>query len=364
MSDLHYWLALNLLPDVGPVIAKRLLSMYGSPENIFHLSLNELRSIEGVGENRAKKIATFNKWDIVSREIEKADKFNVHIISMNDQRYPVGLRQIIDAPVVIYVKGRMENNDKFAIAMVGSRNSTDYGITVAEKISHDLASSGLSIVSGMAKGIDTASHKGAIKAGGRTIAVLGSGIDMPYPYSNRGLMEAIESQGTVISEFPFGTRPNKENFPRRNRIISALSMGVIVVEATLDSGSLITVGYALEQGKEVFAVPGSVNSKNAKGTNELIKNGARLIETAGDVIEELRYQLTGILREEKQSVPDIDMSADEKTLYDLLSSEPKHIDTITRELNITSGKALSVLLNLELKGVVGQAVGKHFYLHL
>jgi DNA processing protein len=232
---------------------------------------------------------------------------------------------------------------------------------VAEKMGYRLSSSGLTVVSGMARGIDTASHKGALRAAGRTIAVLGSGIDVPYPPSNRGLMQSIESSGTVISEFPFGTGPNKENFPRRNRIISAISLGVIVIEATLDSGSLITVGYALDQGKEIFAVPGNITSRNSRGTNDLIKKGARLVESAEEVIDELRPLLKGILREDKKSHPE--MNEDEKTMHSYLDTEPKHIDLITRGINMTSGKALSLRLSLELKGMVRQSNGKHFSLH-
>ncbi len=365
MSDLIYWLALNYLPDIGPVNARRLVSAFGGPENIFQMPVEELRKVEGVGQNRANSIIGFNQWDAVQKVIDLADKRGINIVIINDSAYPEGLRRIHDAPLVLYVKGNLTTADKYAVAMVGSRTSSDYGTQVAEEMSYKLASSGLTVVSGMARGIDTASHKGALKAGGRTIAVLGSGIDVPYPAANRGLMSAIESSGAVISEFPFGTPPNKENFPRRNRIISALSFGVVVVEAALGSGSLITAGYALEQGKEVFAVPGNITSKNSKGTNDLIKRGAKLIESAEEVINELRAQLKGVLREDnllsEKKLPE--MTDDEKALYQYLSSEPKHIDTITREKSMTTGKALSILLNLELKGVIRQIEGKRFSLN-
>ncbi len=364
MSNLQYWLALNSLSDIGPVLARRLLSTFGSPENIFQMPAEELKKVEGIGENRFENIIAFNQWDAIKRVIDAAGKNKVRLITLNDLAYPGGLKRISDAPLVLYVKGDIKGTDKYAIAMVGSRTSTHYGIQVAERMSHKLASSGLTIISGMARGIDTASHKGALKAEGRTIAVLGSGIDIAYPAENRGLMRAIESSGAVISEFPFGTPPNKENFPKRNRIISALSFGVIVIEATLDSGSLITVGYALEQGKEVFAVPGNITSKNSKGTNDLIKKGAKLVESAEEVIDELRPQIKGVLREDKweheRTLPA--MNGDERMLYNYLSAEPKHIDAIIREINITTGKALSILLNLELKGIVRQTEGKHFSL--
>ncbi|MEF9427212.1 MAG: DNA-protecting protein DprA [Candidatus Mariimomonas ferrooxydans] len=214
-------------------------------------------------------------------------------------------------------------------------------------------------------GIDTASHRGALKAGGRTIAVLGSGLDVPYPQENTRLMSSIVSSGAVITEFPLGTKPNRENFPRRNRIISALSFGVLVIEATVDSGSLITVRYALEQGKEVFAVPGNITSRTSRGTNDLIKKGAKLVESAEEVIDELRPQLRGVITEDKlmSEKPLPAMTDEEKTLYSCLSNEPKHIDTIVREINMPTGSVLSLLLNLELKEVVRQTDGKNFIIN-
>ena len=365
MSDLHYWIALNNLPEIGPVLSRRLLSAFGSPENIFRMSHGELRQIDGVGENRALSIAKFNGWDKVQKEIDFAVKNNIHIVALSDRDYPEGLQRIYDAPPILYIRGMMERADKYAVAMVGSRNSTIYGRQVAEQMALKLASSGLTVVSGMAMGVDTSSHIGALKAGGRTIAVLGSGLDVPYPASNRALINSVASSGCVISEFPFGTRPLRENFPRRNRIISALSMGVVVVEATLDSGSLITVTYALEQGKEVFAVPGNITSRNSRGTNDLIRNGAKLVESADEVINELRPQLKGALKEDALApeIKPIELTDDEKSVFNCLGAAPKHIDAIIREKKINTGKALSILLGLELKGIVSQSEGKHFSLN-
>ncbi|RJQ14999.1 MAG: DNA-protecting protein DprA [Nitrospiraceae bacterium] len=365
MSDLKYYLALNFIPDVGPVTAGRLLAAFGKPGNIFQASAHELKQVEDIGENRAGNITGFNQWDIVQKEIEKAEKNKVRLIARNDPAYPETLKRIHGAPMVLYVKGGLKDDDRYAIAMVGSRTSTHYGMQMAEKMSHKLASSGLTVVSGMARGIDSASHRGALKAGGRTVAVLGSGIDVPYPPENKKLVDDIASSGAVVSEFPLGALPNRENFPRRNRIISGLSLGVIVIEATLDSGSLITVAYALEQGKDVFAVPGNVTSRTSKGTNDLIKKGAKLVESAEEVLDELRPQIKGFLREEKINTakPLPAMSAEEQTVYHSLSNEPKHIDSIIREINIPTNRALSVLLGLELKGVVRQLQGKNFSLN-
>jgi DNA processing protein len=310
-------------------------------------------------------IAKFNAWDRVRQEIDRATRHNVHILTYADSGYPEALKHITDPPPVLYIKGRIEKSDKYAVAMVGSRNATKYGKQVAEQIGFKLASSGLTVISGMAMGVDTASHMAALKAGGRTIAVTGSGPDVPYPPANRELIARIAASGCVISEFPFGTRPMRENFPRRNRIISALSMGVIVVEATLDSGSLITVTYALEQGRDVFAVPGNITSRNSRGTNDLIRNGARLIESAEEVINELRPRLKMSLKEDIHPAdPEhSELTDDEKSIFSCLSNGPKHIDSIVRERKITTGKALSILLSLELKGVVSQSEGKHFSLN-
>jgi DNA processing protein len=360
MSDLQHWLALNLLPDIGPVLSRRLLSAYGTPADIFNATFQELKSVEGVGESRAGKIANFKDWDTVNREIDLADRNDIQIIPLNSPLYPAILKEISGSPPVIYIKGELTDADKYAVAMVGSRASTPYGRHMAEKIANSLASCGLTVVSGMARGIDTASHRGALESGGRTIAVLGSGLDVPYPASNGALMNSIEKSGAVISEFPLGTLPLRENFPRRNRIISALSIGVLVVEATLDSGSLITVSYALEQGKDIFAVPGNINSRTSKGTNELIKNGAKLVESAEDIIYELGPQLKGIIKQNREK-PLPEMTDDEKLIVGNLSPEPKHIDAIVREMRIPPPRALSILLSLELKGVVGQTEGKSFF---
>lgn len=365
MSDLHYWLALNSLADIGPVHAGRLVSAFGSAEKIFQAARTELKGVEGIGKCRAESISSFNQWEMVNSEIERAGKDNIQLISINDRAYPESLRRIHGAPLILYVRGGLAGSDKYAVAIVGSRNSTAYGRQVAEKMGFKLASSGLTVVSGMARGIDTAAHKGALRAGGRTIAVLGSGVDVPYPSSNIGLMNAIASRGCVISEFPLGTPPNRENFPRRNRVISGLSLGVIVIEATLDSGSLITVGYALEQGKDVFAVPGNVTSGNSSGTNNLIKKGAKLVESAEEVIDELSPQIKEIIREERVTSDTAlsNLTHDEKRLFSYLSAEPKHIDLIIRETEMTSGKTLSLLLNLELKGIIRQTEGKNFVLN-
>jgi len=360
MSDIRYWIALSQLPDVGPVRARKLLSLFGSPGRIFSAGPVSLPASHGIEKRIAKSIQEFSAWDGIEKQLALMGRQGIRVIPYDDQSYPEMLRAVEDAPVVLYQMGDLDAQDKFAIAIVGSRKPTDYGATIAEKLSEDLASMGFTIVSGMARGIDSLSHRGALNAGGRTIAVLGSGLDTPYPPENKDLMEKIAHGGCVLTEFPPGTRPEKENFPRRNRLISGLSLGVLVVEATYDSGSLITTEYALEQGREVFAVPGKITSLNSQGTNTLIRSGAVLIRKAEDIVEELAPVLKGFIKSKERT--NIAITGEEKRLCDLLSGEPKQVDSISRESGWPAAKVLGILLGLELKGAVKQITGKRFYL--
>ncbi|MBE0425155.1 MAG: DNA-protecting protein DprA [Nitrospirae bacterium] len=360
MSDIKYWIALSMLQDVGPVRAKKLLSKFGTPGNIFNSDFDDLLAVEGIGTRVAKTIKEFSSWDLIGKQIDVLESKGLKVISYGDPLYPEMLREIEDAPALIYIKGDIQPKDKFAIAVVGSRNPTHYGASVAEQIAEELASMGFTIVSGMARGIDSLSHRSALKAGGRTIAVLGSGLDIPYPPENKILMERIAGSGCVLSEFSPGTPPDRENFPRRNRIISGLCLGVLVIEATSDSGSLITAAYALEQNREVFAVPGNVTSFNSEGTNELVKRGAILTRNADDVIRELAPVLRGFIKS-KDKVK-IEITGEEMELCKHLSGEPKQIDAISRESGLPSSRILGILLGLELKGAVKQISGKRFYL--
>jgi len=360
MSNLRAWIALNFLHDIGPVITRRLLEKFKDPDRVFSASIDEIKTVEGISETRAKEIVTFNRWKKVDEEIQRAEKSGIRIMTLVDHDYPDALKKLPDAPPVLYIKGSLIDRDSRAIAIVGTRSPTKYGMTVAEQMGYELATSGFTVISGMARGIDTMAHKGALRAYGRTIAVLGSGIDMPYPFANRSLKNAIASSGALLSEFPLSTPPNREHFPRRNRIISGLSLGVLVIEATLDSGSMITVRYALDQGKEVFAVPGNITSKRSAGTNRLIKEGAKLVENVCDIVEEISPQLMYHLKHRKKEIPP--MSEDEKIVYEKLTEEPKHVDVLIRELNMSSSRLLSLLLKLELKGVVRQYEGKNFAL--
>ena len=367
-GDLAFWLALHFLKDIGPVTARSLLALYHDPAKIFGASFDDLRNIGFVGELKARRIKAFDDWAAVDHEIKTVEEHGIRIIRCVDGDYPELLRHIDDAPLLLYVKGTLKETDRHAIAMVGSRKMSGYGAKVAWLLSTELATCGLTIVSGMAVGIDTVSHRGALSTGGRTIAVLGCGLDQPYPPQNKELFDALAEKGCVVSEFPLGTPPLREHFPRRNRLISGLSLGVIVVEAAAQSGSLITAGCALEQGREVFAVPGNITSSSSKGTNGLIRKGAVVVRSVEDVLEELSPHLGGMpgitSREKAHPGRDasLEISADEKAICNVLGDEPKHVDIVARETQIPAARLLGMLLNLEIKGIVKQAEGKRFFL--
>jgi len=283
------------------------------------------------------------------------------VINLRDEEYPKRLKDIYDPPALLYVRGELKKEDEFAISIVGSRKTTPYGRWFTEKVSQELARHGVTIVSGMARGIDSLAHWGAISGGGRTIAVLGCGVDVIYPSENRNLFAKIIDRGAILSEFPMGSPPEGGHFPRRNRIISGLSLGVVVVQASEKSGSLITAGYALEQGREVFAVPGNVGTESSRGTHRLIKEGAKLVESSEDILEEILPQWRG----EGEKIPKVetprpDLTEEEKVLYELLGGTPLHIDAMIRESRLDPGKVSSLLLNLELKGMISQWPGKCF----
>ena len=357
---MKYWIALSMVPDVGPVRARKLLSVFGTPEKIFDAKMADLKGLEGIGLHIAKNIKGFSLWKSVENLIGALEQKEIQAVCMNDPAYPEMLRETEDAPVVLYMKGSVLPQDRYSIAIVGSRTMTDYGASIAERFSRDLVTMGFTVVSGMARGIDSLAHKAALKAGGKTIAVLGSGVDVPYPPENKTLMDKIAYAGCVMSEFPPGTPPEKENFPRRNRLISGLSLGVLVVEAAASSGALITARYANDQGKTVFAVPGNITSRKSEGTNRLIREGAVPVQKAEDIVEELAPVLKGFIgAKEKRN---IEVNEDEKILCNLLSGEPKQVDIISRESGWPASKVLGTLLGLELKGAVKQITGKRFYL--
>jgi DNA processing protein len=360
-EDIFYWLALSLTPGVGSVLFKRLLDRFKTPEAVFSAPMKELLRIEGLGEKVAREILNGPMEKRVEEELSLLGKVGGKIVTLKDDGYPRRLKDIYDPPALLYVRGELRREDTLAIAIVGSRKTSPYGRWITERIGEDLARHGVTVVSGMARGIDSVAHIGALQGGGRTIAVLGCGVDVIYPLENRNLFYQIIEHGAVLSEFPMGSPPEGGHFPRRNRIISGLSIGVVIVQAGSESGSLITANYALEQGREVFAIPGNVGAQGSRGTNQLIKEGAKLVESSEDILEEILPQWRR--EEEIPAIPEspmADLTEEEKILYKLLGETPLHIDAIIRESQLDPGKVSSLLLHLELKGLISQWPGKCF----
>ena len=360
--DIEQLINLNAVPGVGPTRLRALIAFFRSTDKIFQASIKELTSADGVDYKTAKSIKSYTNHEFGKSQLQKSEKAGFKVIHFWDEGYPENLKRIYDPPVFLYVNGDFKKQDKFAISVVGTRLPTSYGKIVVEKITKELAKKGLTIVSGLARGIDTLSHWAALRGNGRTIAVLGSGLDKIYPSENIKLAENIFSYGAVISEFPLGTGPDATNFPRRNRIIAGLSLGTIVIEAGIKSGALLTANYALEQNREVFAVPGNITSPRSEGSNQLIKDGARPISGANDVLIELEQQLKSLLKNEKKpenKIPD-NLSSIEKTILETLSDDPIHIDKLSPKIGKSTGETLSLLLPLEFKDLVKQLPGKLF----
>lgn len=355
------WLALKMIPNLGNITYKRLLNRFGDPANVFSAKLYDLLEIEGIRVETAKRIAS-KAWEGNPQdELRRLKKVGASLMTIFDPSYPKDLREIHDPPPLLYLKGNDIPQSKAMVAVIGSRNPSHYGLKVTEEICKGLAIRNIAIVSGMAHGIDSAAHWGCLRGKGFTIAVLGSGIDVIYPKSNQKLFNYIVERGSVITEFSLGTPPEAKNFPIRNRIISGLSKGVVVVEASKRSGSLITASLALEQDREVFAIPGSIESFKSTGTHLLIKQGARLVENAEDILQELGLNVPyskQAFTYKKAALPP--MEEDEKRIYELLSNYPLHIDHIVRSSNLDSARVAGLLTGLELKGVIRQLPGKMF----
>jgi DNA processing protein len=373
-QNLKYWVALKWVEGVGNVGFKALLEAFGTPQKVFEAPLSMIKAVPGIGDKTARQIKAFKDWKKVEKELECADRTGVSIVTSQDPLYPSQLLSTYDYPAFLYVKGHLKEDD-VNVAVVGSRTASTYGKFTTERLCRELVLRGITVISGLARGIDSAAHRGALSGKGRTIAVLGCGLDVVYPPENEKLFTEISLQGALISEFPFGTPPNAPNFPTRNRIISGISLGVVVVEASEKSGSLITARLALEQGREVFAVPGSIDSSGSRGTNKLIKQGAKLIENVEDILEEILPQVTRAPKvvkpdqRQKQpadqqkiltSSPDLVLKETEKTVWQVLSQKPVHIDQIITSTGLTAHEVLVILLNLELQGLIEQKPGKTY----
>jgi DNA processing protein len=359
---------------VGPVIFARLIKHFGSAERALGASASALTKIDGIGLKTAEQIAATRDKFETDAELELAEKLGIWLINIEDKRYPPVLKQIYDPPPVLYIKGSLSRQDNLAIAIVGTRRCSLYGQEQASRLAHLLSSAGFTIISGMARGIDTAAHHGALSAGGRTIAVQGCGLANIFPPENKKLFELIAESGACISELPLRYEPLSENFPPRNRIIAGLSLGTIVIEAGLNSGALITANAAMENNREVMAVPGKIDSPASSGPHLLIKQGAKLIESVEDVMEALGYigeQLQSYAgasakkASEKAEAPLFDasqfnLSGDEKTIYDCLDKEPLHIEQIITDTDLPPGSINAGLISLRLKGLIKQLPGNLF----
>lgn len=364
-TETRYWLALKRINGLGNTAIRSLIDHFSSVPRLFEASSGELSQIPGIKMKTIDEFKRFNDWESVEQECKKLAKIGGYIVTYQDPEFPTLLKNIDDYPAFLYVKGTLHPQD-VNIAIVGSRRATSYGLLTAEKLSRDLVHAGITIVSGMARGIDAAAHRGAIAARGRTMAVLGSGLDVVYPPEHRDLYTAISTQGAVISEFSLGTPPRSTNFPYRNRLISGMSWGVVVVEATDKSGSLITAHFAAEQGRGVFAVPGEIDSPGSRGTHKLLKDGATIVERVEDILEEIRPQLpayTPILEKRAgKETPQIDAPVTEREaqLLSLLGRQPVHRDTLMRESGLSAPDVLSTLLTLELKGIITKLPGQYY----
>jgi len=358
------WLALKHVNGIGNLLFKRLIDTFGSPENVFNAPESQLYRVDGITKELGRRIYHHKISEGIYKDLELAEKYNISLLTMADDNYPKLLLQIPDPPPVLYVYGTLNPNSHH-IAIVGSRNASQYGLKCAYRLSTGLVNQGFVIVSGMARGIDTASHQGAIEGKGQTIAVAGCGLGIVYPPENKMLFKQIALNGAVISEFPIQAKPEAYHFPIRNRIISGMSWGTIIVEAGKKSGSLITARLALEQNRQVFAVPGDINSFRSMGTNNLIKQGAKLIETIEDILEDLApiFQFTPENDKESCHVkPEKreELLPEEQAVMQLVSDTPMHIDDIMRTGTIALKDLSAILLSLELKGYIDQHPGKLF----
>jgi DNA processing protein len=357
VGDLYHWVALSLAPGIGCVLFKRLVEAFGSPAGALQASPKDLSRIEGLGPKVLSSLRRYDWKSAAEKELRFLEKVGGRILTWEDEEYPPNLKAIYDPPPVLYLLGRIDPSDRSAVAVVGSRYPTTYGRTAAEKIAFGLGKFGITVVSGLARGVDSAAHQGALASGGRTLGVLGCGIDLIYPPENRDLFRQVAGQGAVLSEFPLETPPDSDHFPIRNRLISGISLGVVVVEATLRSGSLITARFALDQGREVYALPGNADSARSEGTNRLIKQGAKLVITAEDIVEEILPHLR------KAPLPrplPPRLSAEEEKIYAVLERQALHIDAIAARSGWPVARVSAILLSLELAGHAKQLPGMRF----
>jgi len=355
-KDIKYWVGFSFIPSIGRVRLGRLETHFGNLEDAWNADTAELLRA-GLDKNVVRSIVSWRPGVALDEEMEKLERHRVQALTWHDPAYPSRLKEIHDYPPVLYVRGSILPEDEWCLAVVGTRRATAYGRQVTEEIVADLVGRRITIASGLAKGIDSIAHRSALEAGGRTVAVFACGLDRVYPSENVGLVRRIVEQGAIISEHPLGTRPKPEYFPRRNRIMSGMSLGVLVIEAGATSGALITANLALEQNREVLAVPGSILSPASQGTNRLIQEGAKLVRDYRDILEELNLGAIAHQIEMKEILPESDT---ESVLLKQLSAEPTHVDEVCRGSGLPVSTVSSTLTMMELKGLV-RTVGNMKY---
>jgi DNA processing protein len=364
MDSREALVALNMIEHVGPVRVRQLLEHFGEASRILNASKQQLLHVRGIGEETAESIATWEKTIGLKAELQRISDAGCEIVIQTDAHYPELLREIYDPPIVLYVKGQLVAKDKNSVAMVGSRMTTHYGIEVARKLAYQLAYVGVTVVSGGARGIDTAAHQGALSGKGRTICVLGTGINIVFPPENNELFERIAASGAVITQYPYNRKADKQSFAIRNRIVAGMTLGTVVVEANLTSGALITANFATEYGRQIFAVPGRIDSPRSKGCHELIKKGAKLCEGAEDILSEFEYLFPASNRppsaNETGVLPALELTENEQKVFGVLDSEELSIDDVIRKCGLPSSAVSVALLSLEMKRLVKQLPGKLF----
>jgi len=373
MTDTEALIALNMLPKIGPVRVRRLVEYFGSPGAVLSAGVDSLRKVEGIGQETASMLRRWEEFADLSGELARVREMGLSVVTQLDEIYPAPLREIHDPPVVLYVRGRLDVRDKIAVGVVGSRRATTYGLTAARKLSFQLAHAGVTVLSGLARGIDTAAHEGAVAAKGRTIGVIGSGLAKLYPPENEALAGRIaDGHGAVVSEFPILTEPDKQTFPQRNRIVSGWSSGILVVEAPVWSGALITANNAADQGRSVYAVPGPIDRASSLGCNKLIQNGARLVLDAGDILEDLNLLIPrepeldfdgAVVTENGAGAPKTtarpDLSGSELGVWEVLHEEMQ-LDEIIGASGLPASEVAVALMRLEIRRLIRQAPGRRY----
>ena len=362
MNSREALVALNMVEHVGPIRLRQLLTRFETPEAILAAPRHSLMSVQGISDTTADAIASWESSIDLPGELKRIQDFGCEIVTQEDENYPALLREIYDPPIVLYVKGTLTVRDKNSVAIVGSRMTTSYGTSAARKLGYQLAYMGVTVISGGARGIDTAAHQGALSAKGRTVAVLGTGINIVFPAENAQLFEKIASNGAIITQFPFNRPADKQTFPIRNRIVAGMTLGTVVVEANLTSGALITANFAVEQGRQVFAVPGPIDSPRSKGCHDLIKKGAKLCEGAEDIVTEFEYLFptTNKLPAGGPQLPGLTLTENEKLVFEALGTEELFIDDVIEKTGLPASAVSVALLTLEVKRLVKQMPGKLF----